>query len=241
MNTIKIPDKKNVLMVAHRGVSGLERENTNAAFVAAGNRSYYGVETDIRRTADGKFVLFHDNTTKRIGIDNITVGEATYDTLRQMVLTQKNTEKKGRNDIRISTLEEYVDICQHYEKVCVLELKGPMTKSEINAICDTIEEMGYLDSVVFISFYLSDLILLRERYPKQPMQFLFRDMTEDIYQDLLKYHLDVDIYYKGVTKEIIDRCHADGIKVNCWTVDTIEEAEYVIDCGVDYITSNILE
>ena len=34
MNTIKF-NKKNVKMVAHRGVSGLERENTNAAFVAA--------------------------------------------------------------------------------------------------------------------------------------------------------------------------------------------------------------
>ena len=32
-----------VKMVAHRGVSGLERENTCAAFVAAGNRSYFGV------------------------------------------------------------------------------------------------------------------------------------------------------------------------------------------------------
>ena len=28
-------------MIAHRGLSGIERENTCAAFVAAGNRSYY--------------------------------------------------------------------------------------------------------------------------------------------------------------------------------------------------------
>ena len=50
MDTIKI-EKKNTLMVAHRGVSGLEKENTLAAFIAAGNRSYYGVETDVHRTA----------------------------------------------------------------------------------------------------------------------------------------------------------------------------------------------
>ena len=35
MDTIKI-EKKNTLMVAHRGVSGLEKENTLAAFIAAG-------------------------------------------------------------------------------------------------------------------------------------------------------------------------------------------------------------
>ena len=48
MDTIKI-EKKNTLMVAHRGVSGLEKENTLAAFIAAGNRSYYGVETGGRQ------------------------------------------------------------------------------------------------------------------------------------------------------------------------------------------------
>ena len=35
MDTVKFLDKGNIKMIAHRGVSGLERENTNAAFVAA--------------------------------------------------------------------------------------------------------------------------------------------------------------------------------------------------------------
>ena len=65
MDTIKI-EKKNTLMVAHRGVSGLEKENTLAAFIAAGNRSYYGIETDVHRTADGQFVVFHDDNTQRV-------------------------------------------------------------------------------------------------------------------------------------------------------------------------------
>ena len=38
MDTVKI-DAKSTKMIAHRGVSGIERENTAAAFVAAGNRS----------------------------------------------------------------------------------------------------------------------------------------------------------------------------------------------------------
>ena len=54
MDTIKI-NKKNVLMIAHRGVSGLETENTKEAFIIAGNKSYYGIETDVHVTLDGKF------------------------------------------------------------------------------------------------------------------------------------------------------------------------------------------
>ena len=52
MNTIKI-DKKDAKIIAHRGLSGIETENTNAAFIAAGNRSYYGIETDVHKTLDG--------------------------------------------------------------------------------------------------------------------------------------------------------------------------------------------
>ena len=38
MNSIKI-DNKGVLMIAHRGASSIERENTNPAFVVAGAKS----------------------------------------------------------------------------------------------------------------------------------------------------------------------------------------------------------
>ena len=51
MNTIKLNTTgTNVKMIAHRGLSGLEAENTCAAFVAAGNREkYFGIECDIHR------------------------------------------------------------------------------------------------------------------------------------------------------------------------------------------------
>ena len=61
-----------VRMIAHRGVSGLERENTNAAFVAASNRSYFGIETDVHVTRDGKFIIHHDDNIKRMtGVDAV--------------------------------------------------------------------------------------------------------------------------------------------------------------------------
>ena len=40
MNTIKFENKGNVQMIAHRGVSGLELENTSPAFIAAGVKRY---------------------------------------------------------------------------------------------------------------------------------------------------------------------------------------------------------
>jgi glycerophosphoryl diester phosphodiesterase len=58
---------------------------------------------------------------------------------------------------------------------------------------------------------------------------------------LTENKLDLDIYYKSLTRELADECHANGIKINVWTVNTPEEASVVIDYGVDFITTNILE
>lgn len=240
MNTTKLENKKQVLMVAHRGVSGLEVENTNAAFVAAGNRSYYGIETDIHVTVDGKFIIIHDDTTKRLAIDDLKVEESTYDTLRGLMLMGKDG-KKGRTDLRLSNLEEYIGICKYYEKVSVLELKNHMDREYVYEICDRIAAMDALNSVIFISFDLENLIYIRERYPKQPAQYLLGECSEANYADMVKHHLDLDIYYPNLSKELIDRCHADGLKVNCWTCDSKEDAERLIEYGVDFITSNILE
>ena len=38
MDTIRVKEKGKTQMVAHRGLSGIELENTMASFVAAGNR-----------------------------------------------------------------------------------------------------------------------------------------------------------------------------------------------------------
>lgn len=239
MNTIKI-EKKGVPLIAHRGCSGLEQENTNAAFVAAGNRSYFGVETDVHKTLDGQYVIIHDDHTGRVAIDKLSVEESTYDTLRGLLLKQKDGAK-GRSDLRIPNLREYISICQHYEKIGVLELKNHFQREEVYEICAIVEEMGYLDQMIFISFDEENLLFLREKYPEQPAQFLVSKFEKDLIPRLQAHALDLDIYYKALTEENVKACHDAGIKVNCWTVDDPEEARRLIAYGVDFITTNILE
>ena len=57
-DTVKF-DKGNIKMIAHRGLSGIETENTALSFVAAGNRSYFGISVptadEIRKTVDGVY------------------------------------------------------------------------------------------------------------------------------------------------------------------------------------------
>ena len=129
MDTIKL-DSGRAKMIAHRGLSGLEQENTCAAFVAAGNRAkYFGIETDVHKTADGRFVVFHDDDTARVGLDRLVVEHTTLQTLRALQLTDLDGAR-GRADLVIPTLEEYIGICKRYEKVCVCELKHEFAQEE---------------------------------------------------------------------------------------------------------------
>ena len=50
------------LVIAHRGASAVEVENSLAAFRAAGRLGADGVELDVHATADGALVVHHDAT-----------------------------------------------------------------------------------------------------------------------------------------------------------------------------------
>ena len=112
MDTIKFKKTPGVRMVAHRGVSGLATENTCAAFVASGNRSYYGVETDIHVSADGAFIAFHDDNTRRVGLEEHVIEETDSAVLRDMVLADLDGGDRTRSYLRIAVLREYVSICR---------------------------------------------------------------------------------------------------------------------------------
>ena len=96
-------------------------------------------------------------------------------------------------------------------------------------------------NVIFISFNLDNLIMIKELYPEQKVQYLRGDFEDGLIDLLVKYNMDLDIYYQGLSKEKLDECHKHNILVNCWTVDNPSDAEKLAEWGVDYITSNILE
>ena len=237
-HTVRI-EKKQVQMIAHRGLSGLERENTCAAFVAAGNRSYFGIETDIHKTKDGQFIVFHDDTTMRLTDLDWVVEERTLVELRALRL--KDMDGKIRGDLVLPTLQEYIRICKKYDKTAVLELKNPFQRKDIVAVVEIIRQEAWLKNTVFISFDLGNMIHLRKLLPEQPLQYLVKELSEEAKANLVKYALDLDIKYSNLTADQVEELHCMGRKVNVWTVDDPKIAVLLVQMGVDYITSNILE
>ena len=239
MDTVKF-DKKNTKMIAHRGLSGIELENTCSAFVAAGNRSYYGIETDIYKTADGHFIVGHDDNYKRISGEEIYLEKETLARLQEVVFFDKDGTK-GRVDLRPATLENYLSIVKKYEKHAILELKSDFADEEIAKIIEIIKSYDYLDNSTFISFNYENLKRVRKILPNQSAQYLFWKLTDEEIARLKEDKIDADVWCIELTEEQIKKAHEAGLSVNCWTVNEKENGEKFASWGIDYITSNILE
>ena len=239
MDTVKIGGSK-CKIIAHRGLSGLECENTNAAFVAAGNRSYFGIETDVHVTKDGKYIIIHDNNTKRVSDSNLEVEKSRYKRLKKVRLYDK-IDKRLRSDLVLPDLKDYIRICKKYEKQSILELKNPMYEKDILGIINEISGEDYLENTIFISFDWDNLLKIKRNLPEQKVQFLTSECSDELVDKLKEYKMDLDIAYSAVTEELVRKLHKNNVEINCWTCDKKEDAQKLIEAGVDYIMSNILE
>lgn len=239
MDTTKY-QRNSTKTVAHRGVSGLECENTAAAFIAAGQRSYFGIETDIHMTSDGYFVCCHDSNIKRVSGKDIIIEESTLAQLSEICLYECGTTET-RGYLRVPMLTDYINICKKYGKHCVAEIKGKMTEKMLAEITSQFAAADMLKNTTFIAFDFENLILIRKLLPQQKVQYLTDKINDEIISLLASNSMDIDVLYSALTEENIKKLHKNGIEINCWTVDDKNTAELLSSQGVDQITSNILE
>lgn len=239
METLKI-DCNQTKMIAHRGLSGLERENTAASFIGAGNKSYYGIECDIHKTKDGKYVVIHDDDTLRVsGIKKI-IKESTLSELKDIMLYDVES-KTPKDYLRIPTLEEYLEICNKYEKIAVIEFKNEFSEDEIHEVIDIVNTKHYLNYSCFISFHLNTLLTLRHVSSYVNIQYLTSKFDDEVFEVIKHNHFDLNIHHQAVSQEIVNKLHLHNIKINVWTVNNPIIALMLISWGVDYITTDLLE
>ncbi len=239
MNTVKI-DKYFRGMIAHRGLSGIETENTINAFIAAGNRSYFGIECDIRASKDNKLIVTHDDTLLRLGLLNLYIPSFKYDELKKFTLVDRKTGNLSDHSF-IPLFSEYLTICKTYQKVAIIECKDHLTNENLDLLLEQIDLYYDRSSVVIISFHSSYLTYLKRKDSSLTLFYLVTEITEKIVDFCEKNQIHIDADYKVIEESIIKRFHLMNLKVCVYTVDEKEIAEKLIKLGVDYITTNILE
>jgi len=237
---IKKNRKRPVKMIAHRGYSGIEQENTMAAFIAASNRSYYGIELDVHLTNDGVFVICHDGDVKRVSPFDYEIKNTSYNKLAEITLYDK-VDKEVKSHLRIPTLKDYLLLATKYKKHSFIEIKPEFNDEEIKRLFYEISKYSNLANISIISFKYSNLEKMRNFSKTISLQYLANRSNFEVLEQCKRINADLDVHYKHIEKCDIDLYHNQGLKVNVWTIDSIEIAEKFSRWGVDFITTNILE
>ena len=93
-NTISADKLNGAHMIAHRGYSAIAPENTLPAFKLAGENGFWGAECDTSPTADGVWIVMHDDTVDRTTNGEGPVNRFTFDEIRALTIDGGHNPEK---------------------------------------------------------------------------------------------------------------------------------------------------
>lgn len=236
-----ISTSDNVTLVAHRGMRSVAPENTTASFTEAGKHGYWGTECDVYRTKDGVWIISHDSHTYRMMDKSAFIEKKTYEELMDMnVDNGVNIDKY--EDLKICSLEEYLDICKKYNMTPVIELKGKNNTEYYSEIVELANQFEV--NPVYISFHIENLQTMR-RLTQCKMYYLVQKISEDDIQDAksiencgIDFNGNKDKNFKS---DIIKKCQDAGLELGAWTINEEDALQKLEQYGITLITTDCIE
>lgn len=226
---------------AHRGFSGKYPENTRIAFEKAIEiPGCDGIENDVHLTKDGEVVIIHDEKLDRTCLNmKGFVRDYTLEELRRADLSYKFAGQVEPQ--HIMTLREYLELLKPTKLVTNIELKtGIFEYPGIEKkVFDLIKEYDMVDRIIISSFNHYSVKRMKKLCPEIKCGLL----TDSWIYDAGKYVRENGfecyhpIFY-NCTKEIVRGITAQGVEINCWTVNEPEDIRAMIDAGVTSIIGN---
>jgi len=211
-----------MLVLAHRGANRLAPENTLPAMRAAIERGADGVELDVHRTADGALVVRHDADTP-----SGPIGELTLDELRSAFPD-------------VPTLAAVLDVCRG--TLVNVEVKDPDPRATDELVALLTDRAN--DDVVVSSFDWAVVERVQAAAPAVPTGLLSFGMPPDevlvtaVLRNHAAVHPDVWTLTTVDVGAFVARAHAQGVRVNVWTVNDAEQLEMLRDSGVDAVITD---
>jgi glycerophosphoryl diester phosphodiesterase len=211
------------LVIAHRGASRAERENTLAAFRAARRLGAGMVELDVRLLADGALAVHHDV--------HLPDGRRLPDLVR------------GDLPEHVPLLDEALAACEGMD--VNVEIKNSATDPSYDpsaVVADRVAEVvnaaGVGGRVLVSSFDLATAD--RAKATGLASAWLVVAVPDDGIETLLAHGLvALHPWHEFVTEDLVRRCHEHGLRVNAWTVDDPDRMRELAGWGVDGICTNV--
>lgn len=231
-------NKKNCMVVGHRGASEYAPENTVAAANLAWEQHADAVEIDVHLSADNQIVVIHDFDTKRTTGQKYIVKETPYTSLKTLDAGSWKGEKYIGEPIPI--LLDVVSTIPKGRKL-VVEIKSE--KQIVSIIKEEFGNHAKVDQLIFIAFDYETIVEAKKAFPANKALWLsgkFPDGTKTYLERVKADGLDgVDLHYSIITPDLMQIANALELEVHVWTVDDLNKARELFDMGVSSITTNI--
>ncbi|MCO5972309.1 glycerophosphodiester phosphodiesterase [Actinoallomurus soli] len=233
---------------AHRGGSPDGRENSMAAFDRAIGLGYRYLETDVRATADGVLVAFHDATLDRVtdrtgpiarlGFAEVAkariAGREPIPRLEEILAAwpgaRLNIDVKAEN--AIGPLTEVLHRARAWDRICVTsfshrrlrQVRARMRLLSGRDVCTALSPLG--------------VATLRARSVGGPFGRLVRLAELGVPCAQVPRRVGRTPL---VTEAFLRTAHALGLQVHVWTVNDPAEMARLLDLGVDGIITDEIE
>jgi glycerophosphoryl diester phosphodiesterase len=220
------------ILIAHRGASATEPENTLASFKKALEFPFIKmIELDVYAIPSGEIMVIHDEKVDRTTNGKGYVMESSFAYLRSL---DAGGGKGKETREKIPTLNEVLDLIDRRVKVNI-ELKGENTAEPVKKLVEEYFAKGWKhDDFLVSSFNLEELRKFKQFVPRTPVGVIFEDVAlgcTEYAQGIKAYSINLSV--ESANQEIVDDAHRRGIKVFCWTLKQADEIERMRKLGVD--------
>jgi glycerophosphoryl diester phosphodiesterase len=223
-------------VIAHRGASAHAPENTLAAFRLAAELGAGFIETDLRVTREGRFVLRHDTRVNRTTSGRGRVADLAFDAVRRLDAGRWFGEEFAGE--HVPSLEEALALAGQLGLGIYLELKVPLDGSLPFALAEQLRRAHRLDRIVVLSFEPAVLATMRTTEPRIATALLVGRTGPTIEAARKAGAGLLAPRYKRISAPLIRRARQAGLGVVAWTVNEREEMRRMLSLGVDGIMTN---
>lgn len=233
MDIIRL-DCKNTRLISDGGCGYLEPDNSYAAFMASCNRMYLGVKCDIRFTKDREIVTSRYRDLKKLTNQKIHISLSNYDELKVIPL--------GDNALcYMATLKDFLLLCKRYRKLACIELHPPIGKHELTQLYEEIKKWGVINKTKIISSDVKYLKFIRNLDLNILLEQRSNNFYDRLFYDAKKYHLDITIPSSKLSKDLVDMCHDNRLKIGTYNINDPIGLLMLTEINIDYVYTTFLE
>jgi glycerophosphoryl diester phosphodiesterase len=212
------------LTIGHRGLMGVEPENTLRSFVAAEKAGLDLIELDLHLSKDGALVVMHDAT-----VDRTTDGTGP---IAERTLAELRTLDAGAGE-RIPVFEEVLDAVTAPLQAEIKDVAAAQRLAEVMVRRDLAER------VEVISFHAEAIEEIARLVPGVRTALVASRYDAEVVDRAVRAGArTMSLNIRRLTLETVERARRENLRVLAWTVNTPEQLRLAHAFGLDGVVTD---